>query len=81
MFALGGAAVSWRASKQTLITRSTMKVELVTLELAGSEAEWLNGFLSELLVAGKPIPAILIYCDNQATIAKVKNKNHNSKSQ
>ena len=72
MFTLGGTAISWRSSKQTLITRPTMEAELVALELAESEAEWLKGFLFELPVIENPIPAILIYCDNQATLAKWK---------
>ena len=57
-----------------------MEVELVALKLAGSEAKWLKVFLFELFVVEKSIPAMLIYCDIQATLAKVKSKNHNSKS-
>ena len=77
---LGDVAVSWRSSKQTLITRYTMESELVSLELAESEKEWLKGFLSELPVVEKSKHVILIYCDNQATLPKMKSKNHNSKS-
>ena len=80
VFTLSGAAVLWRSSKQTLIIRFTIEVEPVALELAGSEVEWIKGFLSELPIIEKPLPAILIYCDNQATLRKVKSKNHNSKS-
>ncbi|KAG9442085.1 hypothetical protein H6P81_017939 [Aristolochia fimbriata] len=42
VFTLGGGAVAWKSSKQTLITRSTMEAEMVALELAGGEAEWLR---------------------------------------
>ncbi|CAM8905429.1 unnamed protein product [Rhodiola kirilowii] len=35
VFTLGGAAVSWKSSKQTLITRSTMEVEFVALDKCG----------------------------------------------
>ncbi|KAG9440057.1 hypothetical protein H6P81_020222 [Aristolochia fimbriata] len=80
VFTLGGGAVAWKSSKQTLITKSTMEAEMVALELAGGEAEWLRSLLSEIPLLDKPIPAILINCDNQATIMKVKSKNHNSKS-
>jgi len=62
---LGGVAVSWRSSKQTLITRYTMESELVFLELAKTEKEWLKRFLSELPVVEKSMSVILIYCDNQ----------------
>ena len=38
VFNLGGAAVSWNSFKQTCITRSTMKSELIALDKAGEEA-------------------------------------------
>ncbi|GJR26863.1 retrovirus-related pol polyprotein from transposon TNT 1-94 [Tanacetum coccineum] len=38
VFTLGGAAVSWRSSKQTVNTRSTMKAEFVALDKAAEEA-------------------------------------------
>nr|GEX73848.1 retrovirus-related Pol polyprotein from transposon TNT 1-94 [Tanacetum cinerariifolium] len=39
VFTLGGAAVSWKSSKQTVNTRSTMEAEFVALEKATEEAE------------------------------------------
>ena len=39
MFTLGGGAVAWRSARQTIIARSTMELEIVALETAGSEAE------------------------------------------
>jgi len=62
-------------AKQTLITRCTIYAELVAIELTRSEAEWFKEFFVE-----KSLLAILIYWDNQATLTKVKSKNHNSKS-
>ena len=41
VFTLGGAAVSWKSSKQTCIARSTMELEFIALDKAGEEAEWL----------------------------------------
>jgi len=35
---LGGSAVSWKASKQTVTARFTMESEFVALEKAGTEA-------------------------------------------
>ena len=46
VFTLGGGAVAWKSSKQTLIATSTMKSEFIALEFAGKEAEWLRNFLS-----------------------------------
>ncbi|GKB35785.1 retrovirus-related pol polyprotein from transposon TNT 1-94 [Tanacetum coccineum] len=39
VFTLGGAAVSWKSSKQTVNTRSTMEAEFVALDKAAEEAE------------------------------------------
>ncbi|KAL8125169.1 hypothetical protein AgCh_012735 [Apium graveolens] len=36
-----GGAVSWKSSKQTLITRSTFEAELCALDTTGTEAEWI----------------------------------------
>jgi hypothetical protein len=44
------------------------------------EAEWLRELLSDLLVVEKPIPAILMNCDNQTVITKVNNAKYNAKS-
>jgi len=80
VFTLGGAAVSWKSAKQTIITRSTMEAELVALEIACCEAEWLRELLMDIPIVEKPIPAVLLYCDNQAVIAKVTSKKENMKS-
>ena len=39
VFTLGGAAVSWKSSKQTCIARSAMESEFIALDKAGEEAE------------------------------------------
>ncbi|XP_069145437.1 secreted RxLR effector protein 161-like [Solanum lycopersicum] len=38
VFSLGGGAVCWRSKKQTIIAKSTMEVELITLASASEEA-------------------------------------------
>ena len=50
VFTLAGGAVSWKSSKQTCIARSTMELELVALEKAGSKAEWLRNLLIDIPV-------------------------------
>ena len=42
-----------------------MEVELTALHTVGVEAEWLRELLMDLPVVEKPIPAILMNCDNQ----------------
>jgi hypothetical protein len=80
VFTLGGDIVSWRSSKQTILTKSTMKVELTALDTAFAEAEWLRELLSDLPVVEKPLPAILVNCDNQTLIIKVNSAKDNTKS-
>ncbi|GJR66370.1 retrovirus-related pol polyprotein from transposon TNT 1-94 [Tanacetum coccineum] len=41
VFTLGGAAISWKSSKQTVIAKSTMESEFIALDKCGEEAEWL----------------------------------------
>jgi len=48
VFTLGGGVVTWRSTRQTIIARSTMELEFVALEMAGSEAEWLKNFLANI---------------------------------
>ena len=79
-FTLSGGVLSWKSTKQSIITISIMKAELVALDVARKEAEWLRELLSEIPMLEKPIPAILIHCDNQASIAKIHSKNHNTKN-
>ncbi|KAK1615396.1 hypothetical protein QYE76_020913 [Lolium multiflorum] len=80
VFTLGGGAVSWKSCKQTILTRSTMEAELTALDTAIVEAEWLRELLMDLPMVEKPIPAILMNCDNQTVIVKVKSSKDNMKS-
>ena len=57
-----------------------MEAELTALDTAGAEAEWLRELLMDLLVVGKPIPAISMNCDNQTVITKVNSSKDNMKS-
>jgi hypothetical protein len=63
-FTLGGGAASWRPCKQTILTKSIVEAELTALDIASAEAEWLRELLPDLPVVEKPIPAILMNCDN-----------------
>ena len=51
VFTLGGGVISWSSCKQTILTRSTMEVELTALDTATVEAEWLRELLMDLPVA------------------------------
>jgi hypothetical protein len=80
VFIFGGSAVSWRLYRQTILTRSTMEAELTALDTATVEPEWLRELLMDLPVVEKSVPAILLNCDNQTVIIKVKNSKDNMKS-
>jgi hypothetical protein len=56
------------------------EAELVALENATSEAEWLRELLMDLPFLEKPVPPILMYCNNQSMLAQVMNTKDNSKS-
>ena len=80
VFTLGGGAISWKSCKQTILTRSIMEAELIALDTATIEAEWLCELLVDLPIVEKLIPAILLNCDNQTVIVKVNSSKDNMKS-
>jgi hypothetical protein len=80
VFTLAGVVVSWRSCKQTVLIKSTTEAELVALEIATNEVEWLRELLMDLPFIDKPISHILMYCDNQSMLAQVINTKDNSKS-
>ena len=80
VFMLGGAAVSWKSSKQTCIARSTMESEFIALDKATEEAEWLRQFLEDIPRWSKPVSAITIHCDSQSAIGRAQNNMYNGKS-
>jgi hypothetical protein len=57
-----------------------MEAELAALDTATAEAEWLGELLMDLPIGEKPIPVILLYCDNETVITKVASRNDNLKS-
>jgi hypothetical protein len=57
-----------------------MEVELIALDTAIVEAEWLRELLMDLLMVEKLIPAILVNCDNETVIIKVNSSKDNMKS-
>ena len=80
VFTLGGAAVSWKSSKQTCIAKSIMEYEFIALDKTGEEAEWLRQFLEDIPIWPKPVPTICIHCDSQSAIGRAQNDTYNGKS-
>ena len=72
VFLLGGAAISWKSTKQTTVALSTAEAEYVALSTASQEAIWLQQLVSDL--SGKTIKTMTIFEDNQSTICLAKNQ-------
>ena len=72
VFTLAGAAVSWKSSKQTVITHSTMEAEFVALDKCAQEAKYLRQFLEDIPRWPKPVTAIGIHCDSQSAIGRAQ---------
>ena len=62
-----------------MLSRSSIESEFFALDTAAEEAEWLRELMYDLPVVGAQIPAIPIYCDNQATAAVASNDLFNGK--
>jgi hypothetical protein len=60
--------------------RSTIEAELVVLDTTTVKADWLRELLMDLPIVEKPLPAILMNCDNQTVIVKVDSSKDNMKS-
>jgi hypothetical protein len=80
VFTIEGGVVSWKSCKQTILTRSTMEAKLTALDTTTVEAEWLRELLMDLPMVEKPIPAILMNCDNETVIIKMNSSKDNMKS-
>jgi hypothetical protein len=80
VFTLGGGVVSWRSFKQTILTRFIIKTELAALDTTIVEGDWLREFLMNLPIVKKPLPIILMNCDNQTVIVNVDSSKDNMKS-
>nr|GEY26529.1 retrotransposon protein, putative, Ty1-copia subclass [Tanacetum cinerariifolium] len=74
MFTLGGAAISWKSSMQTIIAKSTMELEFIALDKCGEETKWLCQFVEDIprwLKQSRPKPRYVLVasyaCFNKAT--------------
>ncbi|GJV44456.1 retrovirus-related pol polyprotein from transposon TNT 1-94 [Tanacetum coccineum] len=77
---LGGAAISWKSSKQTVIAKSTMESEFIALDKCGEEAEWVRQFVEDIPRWPKPVLAISIHCDSKSAMGRAQSVMYNGKS-
>ncbi|GJZ46324.1 retrovirus-related pol polyprotein from transposon TNT 1-94 [Tanacetum coccineum] len=80
VYTLERAVVSWKSSKQTVNTRSTIEPDFVALDKAAKEVEWLISFLEGILLWPKPVIVVCIHCDSMAALTRAKNHIYKSKS-
>jgi hypothetical protein len=57
-----------------------MEAELAALDTTTVEANWLRELLMDPPIVEKPLPTILMNCDNQTVIVKVDSSKNNMKS-
>lgn len=64
---VGGNPITWKRKKQTMVAKSSAKVEYRAMATATSEIVWLRALLHELNCNPSSEPTKL-YCDNQAAV-------------
>ena len=72
VFLFGGAAISWKSSKQTCVALSTAEAEYIALSAASQEAVWLQQLFSDLL--NEKVQETVIFEDNQSAICLAKSQ-------
>ncbi|KAJ0520496.1 putative RNA-directed DNA polymerase [Helianthus annuus] len=64
LLSLGGAPISWKSKKQSVVSRSSAEAEYRAMAATVSKVLWVRWLLSELDVKqGEPT---ILFCDNQA---------------
>jgi hypothetical protein len=70
LFQLYGGAIDWRAAKQSTVTTSSTKAELLALSRTAKEAVWWRRFFKA--VQFDTAETLTIRCDNRQTIRLLK---------
>jgi hypothetical protein len=76
IFTLVGGAISWKSSKQTVTTSSTMYAKFVACYEATGQVNWLKKFMPRLKVVDNIHKPLKLYCNNNPTVCYA----HNNKS-
>ncbi|KAK3895615.1 hypothetical protein Pcinc_000538 [Petrolisthes cinctipes] len=77
-FHLGGGPVSWSSKKQSCVALSTAEAEYMAIASAIQEAVWLRKLAVDIQIDCKG--PLLLYEDNQSTIAMSKNPQFHGKT-
>ena len=77
VFTINGGAVSWKSSKQVIVTNSTIEAEYIAASETLKEGVWMRRFLIELGVFPNASSPLNLHCDNNVAIAQAKEpRNH-----
>jgi hypothetical protein len=77
LFKLAGGPISWRSSRQELVTTSSTEAEYVGYSSAAKDAAWIQALLQELEIPIKQIP---LYVDNRSAIALAENSGYRART-
>lgn len=77
VFCIGAGAISWSAKRQPTIALSSLEAEYMALTQASKEALWIKRLLNEF---GINIPTVIIFGDNQGSLALAKNSVFHARS-
>ena len=80
VFNLNGGAVNWKSSKQETIADPTTESKYIAASEVAKEAVWIKKFITKLGVVPSIIHPILLYCDNNGTIAQAKEPRSHQRS-
>jgi len=75
VFLCGGTAISWKSSKQTLVSTSTNHSEIIALYEAAQECAWLRRMINHIQSScglNIELTPTIIYEDNAACVAQVQ---------
>ena len=73
IFTLAGGAISWKSSKQPIVTSSMMYAEFLACYEASGQVNWLKKFLPGLRVVDNIERPPKLYCDNNPTVEYAHN--------
>ena len=73
IFTLAKGAISWKSSKQSVTTSSTMYAEFVACYEASGQVTWLKKFVPGLKVVNSIERPLKLYCNNEPAVFYAQN--------
>lgn len=75
---LGQTPISWKAKRQSVVSRSSAEAELRSMAMTICEVMWVKQLLKDLGMKDNDV--VPVYCDNQATLAITANPVHHDRT-